>query len=55
MDMDPFAADNFSKYRIKVILSALVHNNNTQFTKTVYFESNLIHLQQCFEYLAKHC
>jgi hypothetical protein len=25
-----------------------VDNINTQFIKTVYFESNLIHLQQCF-------
>ena len=24
-----------------------MHNINTQFIKSVYFESNLIHLQQC--------
>jgi hypothetical protein len=43
------------KYKTK-LFRIRVHNINTQFIKTVYFESNLIHLQKCFaRYKIKHC
>ena len=47
--LNSFPADNFSKNSTKVIPNKeCMHITNTQYIKTVYFESNLIHLQQYF-------
>ena len=41
----PFPADSFSKYKTNE--KSMHFNCNTSILKTVYFESILIHLQQC--------